>query len=145
VLEAADDAPPVWGDRQWLTQVFANLLDNAVKFSPNGGKITVAIRPVDFRFPGAPADSLPEPAVQVSIADQGIGIPADKIERIWERFFQVDGTVRRRFGGLGLGLAIVRSVIHAHNGAVWAESTVNAGSTFHFVLPVAKTTSAQSA
>jgi len=134
-LEVADDTPPVWGNRQWLSQVFANLLDNAVKFSPNGGKITVAIRPVSFRFRGSPEDDLPQPAVQASVADQGIGIPADQIERIWERFFQVDGTLQRRFGGMGLGLAIVRNIIEAHGGTVWAESTVGVGSTFHFVLP----------
>lgn len=144
-LEAADDAPPVWGDRQWLAQVFANLLDNAVKFSPHGGKITVSIRPVDFCFQGPSGDGLPQPAVQVSVADQGIGIPADQIERIWERFFQVDETVRRRFGGMGLGLTIVRNIIKAHSGAVWAESTINAGSTFHFVLPVMKVAAAQPA
>lgn len=144
-LEVADDTPPVWGDRQWLSQVFANLLDNAVKFSPHGGKITVSIRPVSFRFRGAAEDGLPQPAVQVSVTDQGIGIPADQIERIWERFFQVDGTIQRRFGGMGIGLAIVRNIIEAHNGVVWAESAVGVGSMFHFVLPAIEAPANQSA
>ncbi|MGC8780823.1 MAG: sensor histidine kinase [Anaerolineae bacterium] len=136
VLDAADDVPVVWGDRRWLGQVFDNLLDNAVKFSPEGGKIVVSIRPVRYPFNGPAADGTLHPGVQVSISDQGIGIPTDQIERIWERFFQVDGTIQRRFGGMGLGLSIVRAIIEAHGGAVWAESTVGGGSTFHFVLPI---------
>ncbi|MCX7670587.1 MAG: ATP-binding protein, partial [Anaerolineae bacterium] len=134
-LHVADDTPPVWGDRRWLAQVFDHLLDNAVKFSPNGGKITVSIQPTSFRFPDLADNVSPQPAVQVSVSDQGIGIPADKLERIWERFFQVDGTIRRRFGGMGVGLTIVRHIVEAHGGAAWAESTLGVGSTFHIVLP----------
>ena len=139
VLDAADDVPPVWADRRRLGQVFDNLLSNAVKFSPDGGRITVTIRAVRHCFEVPGSDGSPQAAVQVSISDQGIGIPADKIGRIWERFFQLDGSSRRRFGGLGLGLAIVRNIIEAHSGVVWAESTVGVGSTFHFVLPTVET------
>ncbi|MEJ5199632.1 MAG: ATP-binding protein [Anaerolineae bacterium] len=145
VMNAADDTPPVWGDRRWLSLVFENLLDNAVKFSPNGGAITVTIQPLSFRFRKAADDGALQPAVQVSISDQGIGIPADQIERIWERFFQIDSTLQRHFGGMGLGLTIVRNIVEAHGGEAWAESTVGVGSTFHFVLPALEHPSSQPA
>ncbi|MCS7350141.1 MAG: GAF domain-containing protein [Anaerolineae bacterium] len=112
----------VWGDRERLSQVLDNLLHNAVKFSPNGGRITVRI--LDM-----------EEYVQVSVQDTGIGIPPDKLERIFERFYQVDGSTRRRFGGMGLGLAIVKRIVEAHGGQVWAESELGKGSTFYFTLP----------
>ncbi len=134
-LEATNDIPLVWGDRRWLAEMFDNLLDNAVKFSPNGGRITVVIRPIQYHFKKSADDVLPRPALQIGVSDQGIGIPTDKIEHIWERFFQVDGTIRRRFGGMGVGLTIVRNIVEAHGGTVWAESTIGSGSTFYVVLP----------
>jgi signal transduction histidine kinase len=73
--------------------------------------------------------------VLVSIADEGIGLPPDKKERIFDRFYQIDGSSRRRFGGTGLGLAIVKRIVEAHNGRIWVESEVNKGSIFHFTLP----------
>lgn len=108
VLDAPDEVPPVLGDKEHLMQALDNLLSNAVKFSPEGGQITVRIRPVQHRFiwPGCEPQILP--AVQISVSDQGVGIPADQIDRIWQRFYQVDGSSTRRFGGVGLGLAIVR-------------------------------------
>jgi GAF domain-containing protein/PAS domain-containing protein len=112
----------VWGDRERLSQVLDNLLHNAVKFSPNGGRITVRV--VDR---GDHAE--------VSVQDTGIGIPPDKLDRIFERFYQVDGSTRRRFGGMGLGLAIVKRIVEAHGGRVWAESELGKGSTFYFTIP----------
>ncbi|HEY65261.1 MAG TPA: hypothetical protein G4O02_11890 [Caldilineae bacterium] len=132
ILDVADDVPPIWGDRGRLRQVFDNLLGNAVKFSPDGGTITVRVRTRRYRF----GDRGELPAVEVSVSDQGIGIPADKLERIWDRFYQVDGSTTRPFGGLGIGLAIVRNIIDAHGGVVWVESVVGEGTTFYFALPI---------
>jgi len=70
------------------------------------------------------------------VGDRGIGIPADQLDRIWERFYQVDGSSTRRFGGVGLGLAIVRNILKAHGGRIWVESQQGVGSTFHFLLPL---------
>lgn len=73
--------------------------------------------------------------VEVRIMDEGIGLPQDKVGRIFDRFYQVDGSVRRKYGGTGLGLAIVKRIIDAHGGRVWAEARPNSGSLFTFVLP----------
>jgi two-component system sensor histidine kinase VicK len=95
-----------------------------MKFSPDGGTISLAMN--------EEADH-----IIVRIADQGIGLPEDKVGRIFERFYQVDGTSRRRFGGAGIGLAIVKRIIDAHEGEIWVESRINEGSTFYFSLPKA--------
>ena len=121
-VEVPETLPQVYGDRDRLTQVLDNLLGNAIKFSPDGGTITVRVRLVDA-------------AVQVEVADEGIGIPANTVGKIFERFYQVDGSSRRRFGGMGLGLAIVKRIVEAHNGKVWVESEEGKGSTFFFTLP----------
>ena len=117
--------PPVWADRFRLGQVFDNLLSNAIKFSPDGGTITVRIIDDD------------EIALRVEVSDQGIGIPADKIPRLFDRFYQVDGSAHRRFGGMGLGLSIVQRIVEAHGGTVGVHSEVGKGSTFFFTLPTA--------
>jgi signal transduction histidine kinase len=133
-LDVPEDVPPVWGDRRRLGQVLDNLLGNAVKFSPSGGTITVQVRSRHYQFDAQRADG-PQPAVEVSVSDQGIGIPAAQINRIWERFYQVDSSTTRRFGGMGLGLAIVQNIVKTHGGVIWAESAEGAGATFRFVLP----------
>jgi len=117
-----DDLPPVAGDEGRLLQVFDNLLNNAIKFSPAGGQITVTIEDAGT-------------VLQVSISDQGIGIPKDQQARIFERFYQIDGSTQRRFGGIGLGLAIVKRIIESHNGQIWVESEPNRGSSFRFTVP----------
>jgi signal transduction histidine kinase len=117
-----DDLLLVTGDEDRLLQVFDNLLGNAIKFSPDGGQIEVTVEDA-----GA--------VVQVSVSDQGIGIPKDQQKRIFERFYQVDGSARRRFGGAGLGLAIVKRILEAHEGQVWVESESGRGSTFYFTIP----------
>jgi len=121
-VEVVDSLPLIYGDRDRLAQVLDNLLGNAIKFSPDGGTITVRVCLVDT-------------AVQVEVTDEGIGIPSDKLEKVFERFYQVDGSSRRRFGGTGLGLAIVKRIVEAHNGRVWAESEPGKGSTFFFMVP----------
>jgi len=114
--------PPVWGDRDRLIQVFDNLLSNAIKFSPDGGTITVRVHDAGE-------------VLQAEVSDTGIGIPADKLDRIFERFYQVNGSSKRRFGGTGLGLAIVKRIVEAHGGRVWVESQLGKGSTFYFTIP----------
>jgi GAF domain-containing protein len=109
-------------DKGRINQVLDNLIGNAMKFSPDGGTIVVKLVKGKDK-------------VTVSVADQGIGLPQDKKERIFERFYQIDGSSRRRFGGTGLGLAIVKRIVEAHNGRIWVESEVNNGSTFYFTLP----------
>lgn len=121
--EIAETLPLVYVDRDRLVQVLDNLLGNAIKFSPDGGFITVRAQSEDN-------------VVQVEVTDQGIGIPADKMDKIFERFYQVDGSSRRRFGGTGLGLAIVKRIVEAHNGQIWVDSEEGKGSTFVFTLPV---------
>jgi len=114
----------VSGEPARITQVFDNLFGNAIKFSPNGGSITVHI-----------IEERPD-QVRVEIQDTGIGIPPDKLEKVFERFYQVDGTATRRFGGVGMGLSICREIIKALGGHIWAESPTSGdhGSTFCFTL-----------
>jgi signal transduction histidine kinase len=121
-LEAPPDLNPILIDRDRISQVFDNLLGNAIKFSPRGGTITIAVE--DF------GDRL-----RMSVADTGVGIPADKLIKIFDRFYQVDGSATRRFGGAGLGLAIAKRIVEAHGGEIWVESTVGIGSKFSFTLP----------
>ena len=125
VLEAEipETLPFVWADRNCLEQVFDNLLGNAIKFSPDGGKIIVCIREEGE-------------CLRVAVSDMGIGIANDQLEKVFERFYQVNGSSTRRFGGTGLGLALVKKAIEAHRGKVWAESQEGQGSTFFFTLPI---------
>ena len=127
------------GSRSRLGQVFDNLLGNAIKFSPDGGKITIEIEPCYHRYDIGQPDLTPLPAVEVSVHDQGVGIPADKMDRIWDRFFQADGSSTRQFGGMGLGLSIVKEIVTAHEGFIWAESHEGVGTIFRFVLPTEAT------
>jgi two-component system, OmpR family, phosphate regulon sensor histidine kinase PhoR len=117
--------PAVRGDEARLGQVLVNLLHNAVKFSPDGGLVTVRVR----------AEG---PDVVTSVIDQGVGIPRSAQARIFERFYKVDrARVRGEAGGTGLGLAIARHVVEQHDGRIWVESEDGAGSTFSFAIPIA--------
>jgi signal transduction histidine kinase len=120
-----DKAAVVSIDKGRINQVIDNLVGNAMKFSPDGGTITIGMNKLDY-------------AVCVSIRDEGIGMPPDQHERIFERFYQIDGSARRRFGGTGIGLAIVKRIIDAHEGQIWVESEINKGSSFFFTLPLVK-------
>ncbi len=117
------DLPPVSGDPTYMRRVLDNLIGNAVKFTPAGGTITVSLR----------RDG---ETVALAVSDTGIGIPVDKLERIFDRFYQVDGSARRRHGGVGLGLALVREIVEAYGGRVTVESEVDRGSTFTAHIPV---------
>jgi two-component system, OmpR family, phosphate regulon sensor histidine kinase PhoR len=123
VVDAADNLPRIRGDEARLGQVFLNLLHNAVKFSPNGGRVTIRV-----------VDSGDE--VVASVEDQGVGIPRASLGRIFERFYKVD-RARVRGGGTGLGLSIARHVVDQHGGRIWVESEEGRGSTFSFALPIA--------
>jgi signal transduction histidine kinase len=127
VLEGLPDLPSIDADPDRLAQVITNLVTNAVRYSPDGGQIRVRAEVRDG-------------AVVTSVADQGIGIPADRLGRIFEKFYRVDNRVTRAVGGTGLGLAICRELIQAHGGDVWVESTAGVGSTFSFSLPLARET-----
>lgn len=111
----------IWGDDERLMQVIRNLLINAIKFTPRKGKITIKSFSEDEH-------------IKISISDTGIGIPQDKLKIIFERFYQVDGSASRKYGGVGLGLSICKNIIDKHHGSIWAESD-GIGSTFHIVLP----------
>ncbi len=121
-VSVSPDLPKVMADEARIEQVLINLLHNAIKFTPPGGKVSLYVE--------AMGDN-----VGVSVADTGVGIPADDLPRIFERFYKVD---RARTGtGTGLGLAIAKHIIEAHGGQIWAESVEGKGSAFHFTLPLA--------
>ena len=117
--------PPVSGDRDRLAQILINLVDNAVKYTPEGGRVTVSARPA--------ADG----RVEVAVADTGVGIPPTDLPRITERFYRVDKARSRELGGTGLGLAIVKHLMLAHAGELAIESTPGRGTTVRVTLPPA--------
>ncbi|MFP4344523.1 MAG: ATP-binding protein [Anaerolineales bacterium] len=118
-----EDLPTIIGDPTHLHRVLDNLLGNALKFTPEGG--TVAVR---LRQQGE--------ALVLEVQDTGIGIPEDKLDRVLDRFYQVDGSMSRRYGGSGLGLALVKEIADAHGGSVSIESEPGAGSLFRVRLPL---------
>jgi two-component system phosphate regulon sensor histidine kinase PhoR len=113
--------------------VFINLLDNAVKYTPDGGAITVDLRLAsDRRTPPI------EEALEVRVSDSGIGIPETDRPRVFERFYRVDKARSRELGGTGLGLAIVKHIVEGHGGLVWVEGNHPRGSRFIVKLPVSE-------
>ena len=118
------DLPPVSADAQRVGQVLRNLLQNAVTYTPAEGEIIVSARAVGAE-------------VEVSVRDTGIGIAPEHLDQIFERFYRPDPARARSTGGAGLGLSIVRQLVEAHGGRVWAQSQVGKGSAFTFTLPVA--------
>ncbi len=120
-MRIEDDVAGVLADRVRIEQVMVTLLDNAIKYTPSGGKVDVIVTADDG-------------CVRVDVKDTGIGIPAPDIPRIFERFYRVDKARSRDLGGTGLGLAIVKHIIQGLNGKVWVESSLSEGSTFSFTL-----------
>jgi two-component system phosphate regulon sensor histidine kinase PhoR len=116
----------VEGDPGRLDQVLGNLVDNAIKYGRPGGHVIVDARPSENGL------------IEISVADDGPGIPPDSIERIFERFYRVDKARSREQGGTGLGLSIVKHIVQSHGGTVWAKSELGHGTTFYFTVPKAK-------
>lgn len=121
-LDFPAEFPTIDGDPQRLEQVFDNLISNALKYSPQGGEVLVKGR-------ATPAE------VTLEIADSGVGIPLDEQERIFERFYRVEGPESRGVSGTGLGLYLVRAIVRAHGGRIWVESELGEGATFYVTLP----------
>jgi signal transduction histidine kinase len=130
--ELPPSLPAVTADRDKVRQVVVNLLGNAVKFTPEGGKVTVRADVGPLRREAGP------PGLRIAVTDSGIGIPEEAIAKIFEPFFQVDNSSTREFGGTGLGLSIVKSFVMAHGGVVWVESNPGRGSVFYVTLPLAE-------
>jgi len=124
IIKDIQQLPEIWGDEERLIQVITNLLINAIKFTGRNGKITVR----------ATED---KENVRISITDTGIGIPADRLKIIFDKFYQVDGSSSRKYGGVGIGLSVCKSIINKHYGSIWAESD-GLGSTFHISIPKLK-------
>lgn len=127
-VEIPDDLPPVMGDKDKLYLVLENLTINAIKFTESSGDITISAHSYEDNG---------KPMVQMRVTDTGVGIPKSELDRIFDRFYQVDATSKRKYGGMGLGLAIARSIVEAHHGMITAESEVGKGTTFTISLPAA--------
>ncbi len=122
-VDVPADLPPLLADAERVQQVITNLLHNAIKFTPSGGEVSITAR--------ASHDE-----IVISVRDTGIGIPAEDLHRIFERFYKADRA--RSGGGTGLGLAIAKHIVQAHGGHIWAESVEGRGSTFSFTLPASR-------
>lgn len=132
VLDLSPDVPVLWFDQELMARTLDNLLGNALKFAPTGGRVTLRTEVVDTPLPGCPTEP---PMVVVSVADNGEGIPASYHDKIFEKFGQVETRKAGIRMSSGLGLALCRYVVEAHHGAIWVESAPGQGATFRFSLP----------
>jgi signal transduction histidine kinase len=128
------DLPPLTGDGDRLGQVFSNLVDNALRHTPEGGKVMVTAKQLTPSTVRRRRQPWPR-AVEVAVSDSGGGIPLEDLSRVFERFYQVEKS-RRHTGSVGLGLAITREIVEAHGGSIKAESIVGLGTRFTVVLPL---------
>jgi signal transduction histidine kinase len=145
VVECGDDVPQLQADPVRLRQILINLAGNAIKFTPENGRVTLAAAPTEMTLQDADSDEdgglgaalmmAPEPAIEFRVSDNGIGIAPDQLDKIFDAFYQVDGSSTREYGGAGLGLAIAKSLIEAHHGTIRVESTPQQGSVFYVTLP----------
>lgn len=122
VVEFPEQFPPVQADPERIEEVFSNLIDNAIKYSPNGGTVTIS-------------GKVTPSTVEVSVRDEGPGIPLAEQGQLFQRFYRAPGGVNRQTTGVGLGLFLVKAIVEAHGGHLWLESEWGKGSTFHFSLP----------
>jgi signal transduction histidine kinase len=118
-----DEEVPIWADRERLRVVLENLMSNAVKFNAPGGLVSVTV-------------TKGQEDVRIRVSDSGVGIAPEHVERVFDRFYQVEDPMSRRHGGIGLGLAIVRELVRLHRGRIWVESRPDEGSTFYVELPL---------
>jgi signal transduction histidine kinase len=119
-----DELPLVQADGEWLVEVLSKLLDNACKFTDGSGQITIQVEEID------------EDNLEVTVSDNGRGIEPERLDQVFDRFYQEEGALRRSAGGTGLGLAICRQIVKNWGGEIWAESLgKNLGSKFHFTVP----------
>jgi len=125
VVQMDEGLPEIGGDRVRLEQVVTNLAENAIKFTPAGGKVRISAAQLGDR-------------VRLTVSDTGIGVPPEEQERIFDRFYQVDGSERRAYRGAGLGLSICKHIVERHGGRIWVESdgVPGRGSRFHVELPI---------
>ncbi len=130
------DLPDVLVDPQQIARAVMLMLDNAIKFTPQGGQVTLTAKA--HVAPDDAPSGWEHGYVEVSLSDTGIGIPTDNIPRIFEKFYQVDASATRSYGGTGLGLALVKQIMDSHGTQVMVESTPDIGSTFRFRLPIAR-------
>lgn len=141
IVECEEELPLVSGDALRLTQVMQNLLTNAIKYSPQGGTITTRLSlhaPGDSLWPRRTRKHIGTASrwIVVQIQDEGIGIPPDQLDHIFNRFYRARNTAQTNLGGTGLGLSVCEGLVKAHGGVIWAESEWEGGSTFSFALPV---------
>ncbi|HEY3376914.1 MAG TPA: ATP-binding protein [Armatimonadota bacterium] len=122
VTAVPEDLPKIVIDKDKVDQIITNLISNAIKYSPNGGLITTSV--------SDEGDKL-----KFSVTDQGMGIPADHIDKVFQRFHRVHSGDSQRVGGTGIGLFLVKSLVEAHHGAIWVDSVMGKGSTFSFTVP----------
>jgi len=145
-IAGADHIPMMWGDGERITQILRNLVSNAIKYTPDGGKIEIKAEIVSRS--ASSSQSEPEQLVKITVSDSGIGVAPDQQERIFESFYEVrvmdlHSTSKTGFmgGGAGLGLPIARGVAEAHGGSLWVESKDHdpeqcPGSKFYLILPI---------
>lgn len=114
--------PLINGDKDHLIQLIINLIDNAVKFTPSGGLITVTVREE-------------ENDIHIMVSDNGIGIPKEAIPDVFKLFYQIDGSMKRRYQGTGVGLHLCKQIVEIHKGSIWVDSTEGVGTTIHVSLP----------
>lgn len=142
-LEVADALPTIFCDRVRINQVLRNITENAIKFTPTGGEVHLSVRGVDFEDPdsldpfGAVLLGGPRQAAEFRIRDSGIGMPKGELSRIFDAFYQVDGSSTREHGGTGLGLSIVKRLVDAHGGRIEVQSEPGAGTEFRVLIPEA--------
>jgi two-component system phosphate regulon sensor histidine kinase PhoR len=123
VLEASEDLPMVVADEDKVDQILTNLINNAIKYSPDGGHVWVSARGTDGN-------------IEVSVKDEGVGIPEEHLDKIFARFHRVESGDSRRAGGTGIGLYLVKHLVEAHHGRIRVDSRVDQGSTFTFTIPL---------
>lgn len=128
VVRVTPGVPHAEADPRYLTQALDELVDNALKYSPDGGRIVLG---------AGPAENGSRPAVRITVTDPGVGIPGDRMEAVFAEFSQVDGSATRRFGGMGLGLALVSRIVRAHGGVVEVRSRPGRGTRVEVVVPAA--------